>query len=67
LGWQQLPLLLLLASATGAITGLLLMAGGRMQRGRAMPFGPFLAAAGWLTLIAGDTMLQTYFALAGFS
>lgn len=67
LGWQQLPLVLVLASVAGAATGILLVATGRQQRGRAMPFGPFLAAAGWLALIAGDTMLQTYFSLLGAS
>lgn len=65
LGWQQLPLVLLLASVTGAVSGILLLASGRLQRDHAMPFGPFLAAAGWLTLVAGDTMLQTYFSLVG--
>lgn len=67
LGWQQLPVILILASAVGAIVGIMLMASGRLQRGAAMPFGPFLAAAGWLSLIAGDTMLQRYLALAGLS
>lgn len=65
LGWQKLPMVLLLASAAGAVTGILLIAAGLLQRGRAMPFGPFLAAAGWLSLVAGDTMQQVYFSLAG--
>lgn len=67
LGWQQLPVVLLLASAAGAIVGLLLLLCGRLQRGTPMPFGPFLAMAGWLSLMAGDTMLQRYLALAGLS
>jgi|SRR5699024_1102405 len=60
LGWQYLPMVLLLASVSGAVTGVMLMLTGRLQRHQAMPFGPFLAAAGWLTLIAGDKMLHTY-------
>lgn len=67
LGWQQLPVIVIMASASGAIIGLLLMASGRLQRGRPMPFGPFLALAGWLSLLAGDTMLQNYLTLAGLS
>lgn len=67
LGWQQLPLIVIMASASGAIIGLLLMASGHLQRGRPLPFGPFLALAGWLSLLAGDTMLQNYLTLAGLS
>lgn len=65
LGWQQLPLVLFLASLTGALTGITLIATGRQQRGHAMPFGPFLAMAGWLTLVSGDTILQLYYSLVG--
>src|SRR5699024_3582776 len=67
LGWQQLPVIVVIASASGAVIGLLLIASGRLQRDRPMPFGPFLALAGWLSFIAGDTMLQNYLALAGLS
>lgn len=67
LGWQQLPVIVVIAATSGAIIGLLLIASGRLQRDRPMPFGPFLALAGWLSLIAGDTMLQNYMALAGLS
>lgn len=67
LGWQQLPVILLVASATGAITGIFLISSGKLQRSSPMPFGPFLAAAGWLSLIAGDTMLQNYLMLAGLN
>ncbi|HLQ86573.1 MAG TPA: A24 family peptidase [Salinisphaeraceae bacterium] len=65
LGWQQLPLILVLASVSGALAGLALIASGRLRRGSTMPFGPFLAAAGWLTLVAGDTIMHAYFSLAG--
>lgn len=67
LGWQQLPVIVVIASTSGAVIGLLLIVSGRLQRDRPMPFGPFLALAGWLSLIAGDTMLQNYLALAGLS
>ncbi|MDT0618064.1 A24 family peptidase [Salinisphaera sp. P385] len=65
LGWQALPLVVILASVAGAVVGLAMMAGGRLQRGNPMPFGPFLAIAGWLALVAGDTITAAYFQLAG--
>lgn len=54
LGWQALPQILLISSAVGAVTGIALMLGGRQRR--QMPFGPFLAAAGWIALIWGETI-----------
>ncbi|WP_443114687.1 prepilin peptidase [Herbaspirillum seropedicae] len=53
LGWQALPVILLLASAMGAVLGLALMAAGRHRRGQAIPFGPCLASAGLLALLQG--------------
>lgn len=67
LGWQQLPLALLLASVSGALVGGTLMASGRLARGQPMPFGPWLALAGWLGLIAGDTISAAYLSLAGLN
>lgn len=67
LGWQQLPVIVFAASVTGAVTGLVMIASGQLNRDEPMPFGPFLAAAGWLSLIAGDTMLQNYLTLVGLS
>jgi leader peptidase (prepilin peptidase)/N-methyltransferase len=67
LGWQALPQVILLASAVGAILGIALTVGGRLGRDIPMPFGPFLAAAGWLALVAGDTIARAYFQIAGFS
>jgi len=65
LGWQALPIILLLASLAGAIVGGLLMATGRLGRGNPMPFGPWLAIAGWLALVAGDTILAAYLSFSG--
>lgn len=66
MGWQSLPLIILLASFTGMIIGVAMMLGGRLTRGVPMPFGPFLAIAGWLALIAGDTITRAYLQIAGF-
>lgn len=65
LGWQQLPLVLLMASIAGALVGGVLMATGRIERGHPLPFGPWLAIAGWLVLMAGDTIIDAYLTLSG--
>ncbi len=65
LGWQALPMVLLMASLAGAIVGGALMATGTLERGKPMPFGPWLAIAGWLALVAGDTISGAYLSLAG--
>ncbi|WP_343649810.1 A24 family peptidase [Herbaspirillum sp.] len=63
LGWQALPLVLLLASVMGVLLGLALMVGGRHQRGQAIPFGPCLAGAGLLALLLDGIWLNlTHFA-----
>ena len=65
LGWQALPMVLLVASLAGAIVGGTLMATGVLARGKPMPFGPWLAIAGWLALVAGDTISSAYLSVAG--
>ncbi|RMD80189.1 MAG: prepilin peptidase [Gammaproteobacteria bacterium] len=56
LGWQALPAVILASSVLGAAAGLALLATGRLQRGHPLPFGPFLAAAGWAVLLAGPDL-----------
>ncbi|MFB1486659.1 MULTISPECIES: A24 family peptidase [unclassified Thiocapsa] len=65
LGWQFLPQIILLSALTGAVLGAALILSGRHERGAPMPFGPFLAAAGWISLIWGEQINQTYFQMAG--
>ncbi|WP_311949019.1 prepilin peptidase [Halomonas piscis] len=59
LGWSLLPLVLMLAAGFGALVGLALQANPR-RRGLPMPFGPFLAMAGWAGLLAGNELMATY-------
>lgn len=59
-GWKYLPVIILFSSAVGAVTGIALVAVGKRQRGAAIPFGPFLAAAGWLTVLWGENIVSTY-------
>jgi len=56
LGWQALPLTIVLASITGALFGVGLIALGRQQRSTPIPFGPFLALAGLLALFQGEAL-----------
>jgi leader peptidase (prepilin peptidase)/N-methyltransferase len=66
MGWQMLPLIILLSSVVGAVVGLLLMATGRLKRDNPMPFGPFIAAAGWIAFIWGEQIIQFYTRSGGF-
>ncbi len=61
LGWQALPLILLLASLVGAVVGIALILLRGRDRNIPIPFGPYLAAAGWLALIWGENLLALYF------
>jgi leader peptidase (prepilin peptidase) / N-methyltransferase len=60
LGWQALPMVLLLASLVGAVVGIALILLRGRDRNIPIPFGPYLAAAGWLALIGGDTLTAVY-------
>jgi leader peptidase (prepilin peptidase)/N-methyltransferase len=55
-GWQALPLLILLSSITGAIVGVGLIVFRGHDRATPIPFGPYLAAAGWLMLVVGTDL-----------
>lgn len=60
LGWQSLPQIILLSSCTGAMVGVLLVLMQRLRREQPLPFGPYLAAAGWINLLWGDILNQWY-------
>ncbi|NCA71187.1 MAG: prepilin peptidase [Sphingobacteriia bacterium] len=60
LGWQALPQIILLSALTGAILGVVLILSGRHARGTPMPFGPFLASAGWISLLWGPEINRIY-------
>ena len=65
LGWHQLPLLIVLSSLVGAIVGSLYLAFNRDRRGQAIPFGPYLAGAGLITLFWGEQIVDNYLQFAG--
>lgn len=65
MGWKMLPLLILLAAGTGACLGLLMIVFRGRDRAAPMPFGPYLAAAGWLGMLYGQEILDGYLRVSG--
>lgn len=60
LGWQMLPLVILLSSAVAAVVGIIIIMMSGKDRNLQIPFGPFLAAAGWIALMWGDKIISNY-------
>lgn len=67
LGWSMLPSIILLSSLVGAIVGISLMLFRRHQSDTPIPFGPYLAAAGWIALIWGEPIKLAYLTWAGLA
>ncbi|MEQ1543699.1 A24 family peptidase [Methyloglobulus sp.] len=65
LGWQSLPAIILLSSLVGAIIGIGMIIFSQHDRNTPIPFGPYLAAAGWIALIWGADINQFYLNIAG--
>ena len=59
-GWQHLPIVILLSSAVGAIFGITLMLINRKGTDYAIPFGPYLAIAGFITMLYGQNIADWY-------
>jgi leader peptidase (prepilin peptidase)/N-methyltransferase len=65
MGWQALPMIILLSSLVGAVCGIALMVIKRRGKDIPIPFGPYLAMAGWLVLLWGDTLMSRYSSALG--
>jgi leader peptidase (prepilin peptidase)/N-methyltransferase len=63
LGWQMLLPTILIAALAGAVVGLGLIVLHRQDRSAPIPFGPFLASAGWLMLMFGRPLIGSYLRL----
>jgi leader peptidase (prepilin peptidase)/N-methyltransferase len=63
LGWSFLPLILILSAGLGAVVGLVAQTCLPRLRGKPMPYGPFLALAGWVALLVGDELIALYLSL----
>jgi leader peptidase (prepilin peptidase) / N-methyltransferase len=67
LGWRMLLPIVLCSAAVGAVVGIALIVAKRRGRGVPLPFGPFLAAAGWLAMMWGPQWVSAYLGLYGHS
>jgi leader peptidase (prepilin peptidase)/N-methyltransferase len=65
LGWQSLPLVILLSALVGALTGIALIVLRGRDRQLPLPFGPFLAAAGVVALLWGPALTDAYRGIGG--
>lgn len=63
LGWQLLPLVIILSAAVGSVVGIGLIVFRGRDRQAAIPFGPYLAAAGWIALLWGRPLMDWYLQL----
>jgi leader peptidase (prepilin peptidase)/N-methyltransferase len=64
-GWQVLPVIILVSSLVGAVIGLILIGTGLQKKEQPIPFGPFIAAAGWITMLWGESLLNAYLGFSG--
>ena len=65
-GWQVLPLTILLSSLVGAVLGLIMLRLRNAETSTPIPFGPYLAIAGWIALLWGGQISGSYLQFAGF-
>lgn len=65
-GWQVLPLTILVSSAVGAVLGLIILRLRNAETSTPIPFGPYLAIAGWIALLWGGQITDSYLQFAGF-
>jgi leader peptidase (prepilin peptidase)/N-methyltransferase len=59
-GWQLLPVVILLSAVVGSVVGIALIAFGGRSSQTAIPFGPYLAAAGFIALLWGQRLVELY-------
>jgi len=59
-GYQILPLVILLSSVVGVVLAFALIAFRRHQAQNPLPFGPYLAIAGWIAMVWGDSIMSAY-------
>ena len=62
LGWQVLPAVILIASMVGLLYALFTFLTGNRQSAQPIPFGPFLAVSGWVSLVARDSVMAWFLA-----
>jgi leader peptidase (prepilin peptidase) / N-methyltransferase len=65
LGWQTLPMIILLSSLVGAVIGITMIIFAKHDHNTPIPFGPYLAAAGWIALLWGNDINRLYLSAVG--
>ena len=60
LGWQLLLMIILMSAVVGAVVGIALIVFRGRDRQVPIPFGPYLAAAGWISMLFGETIWNAY-------
>jgi len=60
LGWQQLPMIIMMSAVVGTVINVTMIVAKGKDRSAPIPFGPYLAAAGWITMLWGETIKNTY-------
>lgn len=63
LGWQSLPLIIIVSSLLGSVVGLSLIIFRGHNKSQPIPFGPYLALAGWISLLYGNELTRMYYNL----
>jgi leader peptidase (prepilin peptidase)/N-methyltransferase len=59
-GYSYLPQIILISSVVGSIIGISMLVIGKTKQQQPIPFGPYLAIAGWIALLWGETINKTY-------
>ncbi len=67
MGWQALPMIVLLSSAVGAVLGVAMILTQGRDRAQPIPFGPYLAIAGWIALLWGEQISHAYLRWSGMA
>ena len=65
MGWKILPLVILLSAGTGAVLGVAMIVLRGRDRAAPIPFGPYLAAAGWIAMLYGHELIDGYLRISG--
>jgi len=66
-GWQMLPLIILLSAFSGACIGLLLIVFRGRDKNIPIPFGPYMAIAGWIAMLWGPQIVGSYLKVTGMA
>ena len=67
LGWEMLPVIIILSSLVGAVVGISLIVFASRETSKPIPFGPYLAVAGFIAMLWGAQINQSYLSFSGLA